>query len=132
MPDLLTMSIEAIFSDTNKTKTFFTWPYAHATQSGHEFTETPDEAKFLTVEAATGAGETVDVADLTTVTYLLVYNTDGTNFVTVSFDNAAAATVAIKVLPGQCAVIPDVDPTAAVTLVADTGACICLVAVTGT
>jgi hypothetical protein len=132
MADLLTMSIAAVLTNTNETQNYGTWPYSSTTTTGHEFTETPDEFSVNTVEAATGGGSAVDVSEFTTVTYLGVYNTDGANFITVSFDNAAAATVALKVLAGQVLIVPDVDPSASVTIVADTAACFCKTLVTGT
>lgn len=54
---------------------------------------------------------------------LYVHNLDSTNFVTVTFTSGASSD-AIKVPAGRKMLIPQVDPTVAVTAAADTAACL--------
>ena len=93
---------------------------------------TPDEFWHQRIECAIGAGETIDISNFGTVQALLVKNTDSANFVNVTRDNAAAATVVDKMLAGDAMVQPDVDPSATFNIAADTAAVVCDVLVLGT
>lgn len=93
----------------------------------------PDEIIQRKVEAATG-GTAVTATDLDDpIIALAIYNRDDTNYVEVDYTEGAAgaATPTIRVPAKGLAVIPDIDSTAAITITANTAACICDVIILG-
>lgn len=95
----------------------------------------PDEFRHMRVACPITTGVDIDISNFTAVTCLVVVNEDPTNFVNVTHDNAAAATVVTKVLKeGSSApyMTPDIDPSATFNITADTGACVCDVFICGT
>lgn len=83
------------------------------------------------VPCATG-GTTIFTTQFTTVSYLVVFNTDSTNFVTLGWTDAAADGNTIVLAAGEFTVIPDVDGSTSPTITADTAACDCEVTIFGT
>lgn len=90
-----------------------------------------DEQWHLKIECVTGAGSTIAVSHFASAKRLIVVNTDGANFVNVTHDNAAGATVVTKILAGETYMTPDFDPSATFKIVADTAAVICDILILG-
>jgi len=104
--------------------------YHRAQQAALEFTATPDEWESQKVDAAV-AGTTVELGNYTTVTAIVVENTDGTNFVEVTHTYDAVARVTYLPAGGHTIIY---NPTAAndLVLTADTAVCACKVWIVGT
>jgi hypothetical protein len=66
-----------------------------------------------------------------TIDYLIVQNMDATNYVTVTFTNAAGASIANRVGAGKYGVFPDVVRSATPTIQANTAACLCRIILIG-
>ncbi len=97
-----------------------------------EFTSTATPTKKLAIEisAATG-GTTVETGTFTTISHCVIENEDATNFVEVEFDYDSA-TRKVKVVADSHTVLQALDPTADITITADTAACVCEVWLFGT
>lgn len=92
---------------------------------------TPDEVSNQTkVECDTG-GTTVDITNFASIDYLVVYNRDATNFVTLLYDSAGSTANSVKITAGKFAVIPDVSRATDLTLTANTAAVICQIVMCG-
>lgn len=128
MADLFTMQLNAYWKNAGGTTTHKTIPLS--TWAALE--ESMDELYDHHIEAAIGAGSTLGLTHFATGVYLVVRNRDGANFVNVTNDNAAAATVVTKILAGQIMITPDWDPSATVKIVADTAVVLCDVLAVGT
>lgn len=77
-----------------------------------------------TFSAATG-GTTLKIP-LTTVYDFYIENQDTTNYITVTLTRlSTGSTTALKVRPGRSLSLEDIDPTANVTVTANTAACVC-------
>ena len=92
---------------------------------------TIDEWYKRKVEAPITTGADLDLTMFASVSHVVVHNTDGSNFVTLTWDDAAADTNTIVIAAGSFAVIPDLDPSATCNITADTAACYCDVFVCG-
>ena len=105
-------------------------PDVHALES----TNTPDEKRIRdTVEVAT-AGQAYSLSFLASITKLIIYNKDTTNYVTLAYTRAATGAQSIKIPASEVLVLPggEVDVSAAITLTADTAACTCEISYLGT
>lgn len=91
---------------------------------------TPSEVLTSRVSAATG-GTTVELGSFTTPTVAIVKNTDATNYVTVTYTNAASSAQSVVLLAGETSVLTDVKASADLVLTANTAACVCDVVVLG-
>lgn len=90
-----------------------------------------DEVYNHLIEAALTTGSDLDLTHFASANYLTIHNLDGTNFITLTWDDANADTNHIVIAAGKFVVMPDVDPSATVNLTADTAACLCRVLVDG-
>ena len=97
-------------------------------------TLTPDEAYMAKVEVGFAASQTFKTSDFATVTSIVVYNTDATNFVTCTFRSAGNSAVnnILRVAAGKTLVLTDFTAANDLTLQADTAAVTVKVWVTGT
>lgn len=94
--------------------------------------EIPDNCIHFVSDVATSARTIVGAGEWTSCEGLLVINNDATNFVTLSYTDAAADAQTIDVLAGGMFLTQDIDPSVAVTITADTAACECEVFCIGT
>lgn len=92
---------------------------------------TPDEVYDHQIEAALTTGSDLDLTHFASANYITVRNLDGTNFVTVTWDDANGDTNTVVIAAGKFMVMPDIDPSATVNITADTAVCICQVLVDG-
>lgn len=90
-----------------------------------EMTMTPDESRICDeIEVAT-AGQTYTLSHLSSLSDLLIYNKDTTNYLTVAYTSVGTAgTATIKIAAGKTMLIPGSDITASgnLTLTANTAA----------
>lgn len=105
--------------------------YHQASQGEMEYTATPDEWEGPAKVDALTTGTTVELGNYTSVTVILVENTDATNFV-VATHTYAAASAAVYIPAGGFIAI--YSPTVAndLLLTADTATCTCKVWIAGT
>jgi hypothetical protein len=96
----------------------------------HETTLSPTEWAHIQTQVLTG-GTTVELGSFTTVSYIVVHNADGTNFVSAAWTANAVANVQ-RIGPGQTLLIPK-EATVAndLVLTADTAACDCEIYIAG-
>lgn len=95
--------------------------YSNAETHGYTLALTPDEWFHRRIEADTG-GTTVAISTYASMTGVFAYNRDSTNYVTVNFATAAIASVTIRLDAGEFFFSPDILPTTAITLTANTAA----------
>jgi hypothetical protein len=97
------------------------------------YTDTPENVEIHNTTVGTSSMN-VSVAGFPTgasIDYVVVYNTDETNYVTFTFTNVAAASSAHRVGPGKVGVFPDVSRSVTPTLQANTAACLCKIIIIG-
>lgn len=104
--------------------------YHRAQLSTLEATGTPDEWEFQKVDAAV-AGTTVELGNYTTVTHIVVENTDDTNYVTATHVFNALS-VAARVSANSHIIIYGPTVASDLVLTANTAACTCRVWIAGT
>jgi hypothetical protein len=68
------------------------------------------------------ASETIETGGFTTIQHVVVKNNDATNYLSVTFVNAAAATVVLRVLAGQFLVFSDIAEASDIIVQANTAA----------
>jgi len=126
MADLTTYQLSAITTNTAGTVTYDTFSLPSSRWAAYA----SDEWYHHHIEAAL-AGSVLGLTHFASVDHLIICNLDGSNFVTVEWDDAAAHTNTIVVAAGKVAIIPDVDPSATVTVTADTAVVLCDIFVAG-
>jgi hypothetical protein len=124
MADTATIELKATFSDSSVTGSL------KAASLIATFTVSADEVYAHRIEAALG-GSTIGLTHFASVDYLIVHNTDTTNYVSLQWDDAVPETETIKIDAGKFTVMPDVDPSAAVIITSNTAVCMCDVWVIG-
>lgn len=95
-------------------------------------TDTPVSGLIGYLHRAQTGGSTLDLAlfDDLTIDYLVVKNTDNSNFVTVAWtSDAASNSNSVKLLAGQFFIVPDVKLAGDITFTADTADLYCEITV---
>jgi len=124
MANSLTVSLSAILKDSaSEEKANFS--------PDDDVQATPTQGQKNFIEAATG-GTTLDTSNFTTGTCFGLKNTDGANFVTVTWTDSAANSNTQKIPAGGLFHVPDFDPATDPTITADTANVICELIVAGT
>ncbi len=127
MADLLTFALIATHTNTEETETYLVKNFSIRSA----ITTTPDELLPQLLECETTPGSVIDATHFASVNYVIIRNIDSANFVTVEWDNAAATTQTQVIAAGKFIVLSDVDPSASLTVVADTAACLCEILIDG-
>ncbi len=89
-------------------------------------TNTVTEALALVLKCVTG-GSSISLTSFTTLNELILHNTDGTNFVTLTFSTVAGniSGGTMKIKAGQMVCLTDVDPASTFSIAADTATVAC-------
>lgn len=103
----------------------FSSPYIDARPKPGSAVLMPTETMVQRQLMATTPGTTIEADQLGIASYFVLVNEDTLNFVTFTYTRVATGTNSVRVGPGKFAVIPDLDGTTDMTVIADTAACYC-------
>ena len=108
--------------------------YSGSDEANFEYALTPDEWTFdRLVETTSTSATTVVTSFLTSISSVVVTNTDSANACKISWVNlSAGATTAFKIPAGATIVVYDVTPANSLVFTADTAAVVLRVSITGT
>jgi hypothetical protein len=121
MADLNTLLVSGLFSHSSGSPVYAqaVWDAANTAETRGTISNTADEVYDHRIKVVTGGATTLGLTMFTSVNHAIFRNSDSTNFVTLTWDDANGDTNTLVIAAGKIAIIPDLDPSAACTVEAN-------------
>ena len=130
MPDYAKLLVQAVFSKASG----YDPPFEEFNKPATLYASTPDEVDHREVECDTGAGTSIVTSTYTSVDYAIIFNRDGTNYVTVTFRSAGNSAVdnIVRVAAGKILILTDITVANNITIAANSAVVECELWIVGT